>query len=45
MSVLKDLSEGKGQRVIERTTGVSFETQKRWLLRATAMSLKENRTL
>ena len=34
MSVLKDLSEGKGQRAIKRTTGVSLETQKRWLLRA-----------
>ena len=34
MSVLKDLSEGKGQRAIQRTTGVSLETQKRWLLRA-----------
>lgn len=34
MSVLKDLSEGKRQRAIKRTTGVSLETQKRWLLRA-----------
>ncbi len=32
--VLKDLSEGKGQRAIQRTDGVSITTQKRWLLRA-----------
>ncbi len=29
VSVLKDLSEGKEQRAIQRITGVSFETQKR----------------
>lgn len=34
ISVLKDLSEGKGQRAIQRTTGVGLTTQKRWLLRA-----------
>jgi transposase-like protein len=34
ISVLKDLSEGKGQRAIERTCGVGLTTQKRWLLRA-----------
>lgn len=34
IGVLKDLSEGKGHRAIQRTTGVGFETQKRWLLRA-----------
>ena len=34
ISVLKDLSEGKGQRAIERTTGVCLATQRRWLLRA-----------
>jgi transposase-like protein len=34
MWALKDLSEGKGQRAIKRTTGVNLETQKRWLLRA-----------
>lgn len=34
ISVLKDLSEGKGQRAIQRTTGVNLTTQKRWLLRA-----------
>ena len=34
ISVLKDLSEGKGQRAIERTCGVGLATQKRWLLRA-----------
>jgi hypothetical protein len=32
--VLKDLSEGKGQRAIQRTDGVNLSTQKRWLLRA-----------
>lgn len=32
--VLKDLSEGKGQRAIQRTDGVGLTTQKRWLLRA-----------
>lgn len=32
--VLKDLSEGKGQRAIERTTGVCLATQRRWVLRA-----------
>jgi transposase-like protein len=36
ISVLKDLSEGKGQRAIQRTTGVNLTTQKRWLLRAAA---------
>jgi transposase-like protein len=36
ISVLKDLSEGKGQRAIQRTDGVSLTTQKRWLLRAAA---------
>ena len=34
ISVLKDLSEGKGQRAIQRTSGVGLGTQKRWLLRA-----------
>lgn len=34
ISVLKDLSEGKGQRAIERTTGVCLATQRRWLSRA-----------
>jgi hypothetical protein len=34
MSVMKDLSEGKGQRAIHRTTGVSPITQNFWLLRA-----------
>ncbi|MDZ7898459.1 MAG: hypothetical protein U5N85_10605 [Arcicella sp.] len=34
MSALKDLSEGKGQRAVQPTTGVSLQTQKRWLLRA-----------
>ena len=34
ISVLKDLSEGKGQRVIQPTSGVRLTTQKRWLLRA-----------
>ncbi len=34
--VLKDLSEGKGQKAIERTTGVCLLTQRRWLLRAAA---------
>lgn len=32
--VLRDLSEGKGQKAIERTTGVCLATQRRWLLRA-----------
>lgn len=32
--VLKDWSEGKGQRAILRTDGVTLATQKRWLLRA-----------
>ena len=32
--VLKDLSEGKSQRAIQRTDGVSLDTQRRWLLRA-----------
>ena len=32
--VLKDLSEGKGHRAIQRTDGVGLTTQKRWLLRA-----------
>ena len=34
INVLKDLSEGKGQRAIERTCGVGLTIQKRWLLRA-----------
>jgi transposase-like protein len=34
ISVLKDLSEGKGQRAIQRTHGVTLGTQKRWLLKA-----------
>ena len=34
IGVLKDLSEGKGQRAIQRTSGVNLTTQKRWLLRA-----------
>jgi hypothetical protein len=34
VTVLKDLSEGKGQRAIQRTHGVTLDTQKRWLLRA-----------
>lgn len=39
ISVLKDLSEGKGQRAIQRTTGVSLSTQKRWILPAAAHGL------
>lgn len=34
ISVLKDLSEGKGRRAVERTSGVCMATQNRWILRA-----------
>ena len=34
MSVLKDLSEGKGQRAIQRTLGVSLITQRQWIAKA-----------
>ncbi|NJK82996.1 MAG: hypothetical protein HC912_03425 [Saprospiraceae bacterium] len=34
ISVLKDLSEGKGRRAVERTSGVCIATQNRWILRA-----------
>jgi hypothetical protein len=34
ISVLKDLSEGKAQRAIHRTTGVCTATQNRWLIKA-----------
>ena len=34
INVLKDLSEGKGQNAIQRTTGVCLETQRSWLLKA-----------
>ena len=34
ISVLKDLSEGKSQRAVQRTFGVNLTTQKRWLLLA-----------
>jgi hypothetical protein len=34
ISVLKDLSEGKGQRAIQRTLGVSLITQRQWIAKA-----------
>jgi hypothetical protein len=34
ISVLKDLSEGKGQRAIQRTLGVSLITQRQWITKA-----------
>lgn len=34
ISVLKDLSEGKGQRAIQRTLGVSLITQRKWITKA-----------
>jgi len=36
MTVLLDLSEGKGHRAIYRTTKVSPDTQTRWILRASS---------
>ena len=32
--MLKDLSEGKGQRAIQRTLGVSLITQRKWITKA-----------
>lgn len=45
ISVLKDLSEGKGQKAIQRTTGVCLETQRRWLLKAAEHTLQINEYL
>jgi transposase-like protein len=45
ISVLKDLSEGKGQRAIERTSGVGLTTRKRWLLPAAEHVLPINEYL
>jgi hypothetical protein len=33
LSVLKDLSEGKGQRAIQRTHGISLITQRAWIIK------------
>jgi hypothetical protein len=33
ISVLKDLSEGKGQRAIQRTHGVSLITHRHWIIK------------
>lgn len=34
INVLKDLLEGKGQRAIQRTLGVSLITQRQWITKA-----------